>query len=235
MISTVIIGAQNQERDKISALLSAENDIKIMARGKDGYDALKLTGSLKPDVVIVDNHLEFIEGGEIPPLLKVRSPSTLVLILAEKISDYQLYRAASNKVSGFVSKETDLDILPEALKCVCHGGCFISPALAARILHLLSLMNEKALDFPAYHAAAKNKRTLKQISPFNDPAGYLSKTELTILTRLSEGLPSDEIAVRLDLAVGTVRNNISSLMNKLGLKSRTQLVCYAFNHGLVPP
>ena len=231
MINAVIIDHHKQERDRIAAILSEEGSIKILAQGKDGYDALKLAGSLKPDVVILENRLEFIEGGEIPPLLKARSPSTLVLILVEKISDNELYRAASNKVSGFVNKETDLNILPDALKCASSGGCFISPDLAVRILHLFSVMSEKG----RLPAAAIKRQQLPQISPSKDPAGYLSKADLAILTHLCKGLSSDEIACRLCLTVGTIRNHVSSLMNKLGLKSRTQLVCYAYNNGLAAP
>jgi len=235
MINTVIIDAQKQDRDRISALLHAEGNIKILAHGEDGYDALKLTGCLKPDIVIMDNHLEYIEGGEIPPLLKARSPATMVVILAGKISDYQLFRAATNNVSGFVCKETDLAILPEAVKYISDGGCFISPVLAARILGLFSLLNEKSLNLNSRPMAAKNNSPLAKISPSNDPTGYLSKTELNILIHLSKGLPSDEIAAQLGLAVGTVRNNTSSIMKKLGLKNRTQLVRYVFDSCLVLP
>ena len=235
MINIVIIDAQKQDRDRIVSLLAAESDIKILAHGKDGYDALKLIGSLKPDIAIMDNHLEYIEGDEIPPLVKIRSPSTMVVILTGKINDHQLYKAASNEVSGFVYKETDLDMLPEALKYIYMGGCFISQALAARILHLFSVMNIKGVKIQASPAIVKKSNPVIPISPREDPVGCLSKTELTILTLLSEGLQSYEIAGLLGLAVGTVRNYISLLMKKLSLKNRTQLVRYAFDYGLVLP
>jgi len=125
MISTIIITSQKQDREKIASLLSGEADIKVLAQGKDGYDALMLSCSLKPDIAILDNNLEFIDGEEIPPILRIKSPSTSVVIVIARISDYQLYRAALNEVSGFVSKETDMDALPVIVKSVSEGRSFI--------------------------------------------------------------------------------------------------------------
>jgi len=235
MISTVIIDANKQDRDKISAILAASDDIKVLAQGNDGYDALRLIGSLKPDIVVLNNHLELIEEEDIAPLLRVRSPSTAVVILTARISDYQLFRAASNEVSGFVHKETDLDSLPGILGYISRGECFISQALAARFLHLFSRMRM---------ADNKHTRTSRPVSKKNDTPGMwhgnsdpienLSKMELRILTCIGEGYTSCEIAENLGLAVGTVRNYISTVMHKIGLQNRSQMVRYACHYGLVP-
>ena len=237
MINTVIINPQKQDQEKIASLLSNAGDFNVLALGKDGYDALKLIGSLKPDIAILDNQLDFIEGEEIPPLLKLRSPLTAVVILTARISDYQLYRAASNDVSGFVFKETDLETLPWILKCVSQGGCFISPALAARVLHLIASMNRKNNQFqnnPAAKALFKGQENEElKATPKEDPASYLSKMELRVLSHIGEGFESDEIAKDLNLAVGTVRNYVSSVMRKTGLRNRLQMARYAYNCGLV--
>ena len=237
MISTVIIDAQKEDRDRVTSLLSAQTDIRVLAHGKDGYDALKLIGSMKPDIAILDNHLEFIDGEEIPPLLKARSPSTVVVIHTSKISDYQIYRAVSNEVLGFVHKEADIDSFPWILKYVSQGGCFISPSFAARFLHLFSSMNWSNVDvyLSTEELPVKTpvKRLKESVPPRDDPTGYLSKTELMILSRIGEGRTSNEIAKDLNLAVGTVRNYISFVMRKTGLNSRSQMVRYALRYGIV--
>ena len=222
MIKTVIINEKKEVRDKITSILSAQGDFKIMALGKDAYDALRIVGSLKPDIVILDNQLGCIHGEESPPLLRARSPSTAVVILiTRKTNDFQLYRAVRNEVSGLLHKETDMASLPSILKCISTGGCFISPFLAARILHIF-----------AAHAPLKSIK--ENVPLWEDPAGYLSKTELQILISMVEGNSSNEIAQSLHLTVGTVRNYISSVMHKTGLHSRPQLVRYALKYGLVP-
>jgi len=238
MISTIIVYPQKQDRDKIASLLSSDGDIHILAQGKDGYDALKLVGNYKPDIALLNSHLECIEGEDIPPLLRVRSPSTAVVIIAAKINDYQLYRAASNEVSGIVYEETDIDKLPEILKFISSGGGFISPALVLRVLHLLSSLNYRGADI---YSNASNKFQVKMQETTEpdfhfteDSMGKLSKTELRILIQIGEGHTSDEIAKTFGFTVGTVRNYISSIMRKTGLGSRSQMVRFAFYCGLVP-
>ena len=227
VITTVIIDSQKHERDKIVSHLSSESEIKVLAHGKDGYDALKLAGNLKPDVVLLDNNLEFIEGGEIPPLLRSRSTPSAVVILTTKISDLQLRRAVRNEVAGFIDKEKDMETLPRILKWVSCGECYISQYIAARVLHLVTGINN-------------NKTSIARMSkagnmPGEDPAGFLSKMELQILTHIGKGYTSGEIAGKSNLAAGTVRNYISSIMHKTGLHNRPQLARYAYDYGLVSP
>jgi len=238
LISTVIVSPQKHERERMASLLSAEGEIKILAHGKDGYDALKLIGSHKPDIAILDNNLEFIDGEEIPPLLRARSPSTAVVIVVAKMSDYQLYKAATNEVSGIVNKEADLDSLPVILKNVYEGKCFISSVLASRVLRLLCSLNYKGAGL---YSSVENKGQNKPAETIDalflsgdDPAKYLSRTELKILVEIGEGHASTEIAKNLGLAVGTVRNYISSVMHKTGMNNRPQMVRYAYSCGLVP-
>ena len=241
MINTIIVHAKNEERNRLMDLLTARGNFKIAALGKDGYDALKLIGSLKPDIAILDNELDYIDGEEIPPLLKIRSPSTAIVILAAKMSDYQLRRAVGNAVSGFVCNVTDMETLPGILTGISEGGCFISPSFAARILNLFAAMDCKGMDkrhFAVRPAMAPVKKpgvnTEVNFFPWEDPTGFLSKMELRILTNIGRGRTSAEIAAILGLAVGTVRNYISSIMRKTELCNRSQMVRYALCYGLVP-
>jgi len=239
MINTVLINSKKQDQEKLISVLSADREIQILASGKDGYDAIKLVSSLKPDIAILDNHLELINGEEISPVLKVHSPLTAVVILVSRISDTQLLKAASNEISGFVHTETDMNILPQILRRISSiGGCYISPVIASRVLHLLSLTNShiiknlgSAANKPFNKASARQKIML--LSGEN-PTGTLSRSELRILTCIAEGYESTEIAGKLHLAVGTVRNYISSVMRKTGLHNRSQIALYAFWCGIAP-
>ena len=227
MIKTVVVNPHKSDREKITNILSTHADINVLAQGKDAYDALKLIGNLKPDIVILDNNLQYIDGEEIPPLLKIRSPSTAAVIIINQINDYRLFKAATNQISGLINKETDMHQLPSILKCVFDGGCYISPSFASRILQLIAGFNQH--DVQSFF----EKKMLPNFDN-KDPTKYLSKAELQILTYIGDGFASNEIAKKMDLAVGTVRNYISSVMRKTGLNNRSQMARYAFIHGLVP-
>ena len=231
VIKTIIISSHKQSHQKIASRLSTEEGIIVLAQGRDSYDALKLVGAFKPDIAILDT----LDEEEIPHLLKVRSPSTSVVIVVAKISDYQIYKAALNEVSGFISKETDLDTLPMILNFVYQGKCFISPTFASKVLHLLGSFNYKDIhDFATSKYPICTEITDIPAHSGEDPTDNLSKTELKILVEIGKGHTSNEIAENLGLAVGTVRNCISSVMRKIGLNNRSQMVRYAFGCGLVP-
>ena len=243
MIKIVIIGARKQEREKIASFFLAKDDIRVLGQGKDGYDALKLIGSLKPDIVLMDDYQQdFIGWEDILPLIKSRSPCTAPVILTSEISDQQLCRAAINKVSGLVCKKTDMEMLPEILRYVFKGGCFISPLFSARVLQLLSMENacnreiagkREGLFTENPRGRARETGSKETEIPYGgDPTRYLSKTELSILTHVGEGRTNREIAQNLGLAAGTVRNYVSSVMRKTGLGSRSQMVRYAFSKRL---
>jgi DNA-binding NarL/FixJ family response regulator len=221
MINIIVIDAEKQERDKIAALLSAQKDFRIMGLGEDGYDALKLVNEHKPDIAVLDAHLKYNEREEIPLLLKCRSPATAVVMLAGEMSDTRLCEIICNKVSGFLLKKTDIEPLPEILRTVVGGGYFFNPEIAGRVIHICLFGNDRK-DKP-------------QALPWEtDHLQNLSKTELQILTCLGKGYAGSEIAQSLNLAAGTVRNYISSIMCKTGLHSQSQLVLYAIQCGLVP-
>lgn len=240
MVTAVIIDSEKQIRDKITSHLSSQGNVKVLACGKDAYDALKLAGNLKPDIVLLDNNLEYIEGGEIPPLLRIRSTLSAVVILTSLISDYQLRKAAYNEVAGFVHKEKDMDTLHMILELISRGGCYISPHIAIRVLRLISGKELRPVKAPARTHVLRNKDeinyslTRNETMPDRDPTGFLSKMELRILTYIGRGYTSSEIAENSGLAVGTVRNYISSVMHKTGLRNRSQLARYAYYNGLVP-
>ena len=238
MISTVIINRDRKDRGKIFSLIASQSGFRVLAQGKDGYDALKLIGSLKPNIAIMDTELEYIEGEEIPPLLRVRSPSTAVIILIAGISDYKLHRAVSNEVSGLVCKETDLDALPQIIRCIHGGGCYISPALAARILRLFVT---KRTDNNFGRSPVRNTRAETlfkakgegKIASIEDPAGYLSKMELRILTYIGEGYTSAEIADKMYLGYETIKSYRKNLHHKLDVHSTVELTKKALELKLV--
>ncbi|MCL2206175.1 MAG: response regulator transcription factor [Treponema sp.] len=228
MIKVVTIG-QSEVTDQIAPVLSSHSNFQILAHGKDAYDALKLVSTLKPDIIMMDSNLAFIDGEDIPPLLRSRSPTTSTVIIADSMNDNQLHHIISNNVSGLVHSEADIDLLPWVLKSISDGGCFISPSFTPRILQLMTIMNLNNFPYAPNNA-------LPEKAPFSseDPARYLSKTDLQILTHIAEGNTSEEIANSLNITTGTVRNYISAVMQKTGLRNRSQMVLFALKHGLVP-
>jgi len=237
MINVVIIAGQNDLLDRITPILSKHNSFCVAAHGKDVYDAIKLTSAFKPNIVITGNHMAFIDGEEISPILRAQSPKTATVIVAKTINDTQLHKAIINNISGIIHEEADMDFLPWILKRIADGACFISPSFTNRVLRLTTIANPcpNADDPQCIETIARMlAKHSKKATAARDSIEHLSRTDLEILTHIGKGETSAEIAESLNLATTTVRNYISAVLHKTGLRNRTQMVRYALEHGLVP-
>jgi DNA-binding NarL/FixJ family response regulator len=227
MIRTIIIDAKQEHRKRIHKLLSHHEDFYVQGLGKDGYDAVSLISLSKPDIAILDVNLEIINGLDVLPLLKRQSPATLVVILASKVNDGQISKALGSGIAGFLLKDQDIDELPAILRDIRFGKYYMNPRVSSRIFHIFFEMQDKGRHLDKSRQA---NFMSKRVHPL--PKG-ISKTELQILVCIGEGRSNQEIAEYLNLTAGTVRNYISSVLRKTGVRDRTQIAIYALRNGLV--
>jgi DNA-binding NarL/FixJ family response regulator len=219
MIKVVIIGEQTQGQNLISSL-SAQKEIKIVGCGKDGYDALKLSAHVRPDIIIIDLGKNNNEGPELVPLIKRKSPATEVIFLSGRDDNENTARALSTGALGYLVKQTDMDKLAASVKTVYNGVYYISPMIITRTFGMF-LEPDRRRNVPASH---NRRRSI--------PAN-INRMELQIMSFIAKGHTNKEIAESLQLTQGTVRNYLSSAMHKAGLKNRTQVVIYAIVNGLI--
>ncbi|MDR1567024.1 MAG: response regulator transcription factor [Treponema sp.] len=221
MNSIVAITDRIQDRKKIQTLVSSQNDMELKAVGKDSYDAIKLGNLFKPDIAILDSCVAFFYGVEVSHLLKRDSPSTSIVMLCS-LEDKDLMRLTeSGTIAAYLLRDADMESMTAIIRKVRAGELYVNFSLAAGLFWMLA-------DRCKTHSL-KSKTPVNK-APF--PAS-LSRTEMRILTFIAEGCQNKEIAEKLELKDGTVRNCISSAIRKAGLKNRTQAAVYALRNGLV--
>jgi DNA-binding NarL/FixJ family response regulator len=216
MIRIVIIDGQDSDRGNLAGILSAQNDFKVVGVGKDGYDALSLAKKCAPDIVLLDINLPYIDGVQATSLLKCLSPHTGVIIRTLIDDEESALRAICNGASGYLLKNTDMEKLAEEIRTVYDGGCLMTPRLAARVFPLVSQL-----------VGGNSGSAHPQPFMFN-----LSRTELKIIHYIGRGLQNQEIATKLCLCIGSVRNYISVILQKTMLRDRTQLAIFAVQYRL---
>jgi DNA-binding NarL/FixJ family response regulator len=218
MIKIVIADGQDVYRDNVKSFLSTQKDFEIIGTGKDGYEAIKLTVALQPDIVLMDIHLPLIDGAWVSAILKFRSPATSVIILSDFTDDEDIQRAICNGVAGYLVKASDLDYLARVIRIVYNGDCFLSPKIVTRVFRFIStIATHKTLPIPG-----------------NDkmPFPEISAVETLIMSYIGQGLSNKEIAEKLKLKQGTIRNHISAILKKTNLRDRTQIAIFAITRGL---
>jgi DNA-binding NarL/FixJ family response regulator len=224
MIKIVIINDAEQEQNHIHALLSNQRDFEISEFGKDSYDALKLVEKYRPHVIIIDLRRDIIGGPDLVALIKRRYPSTAIILLSDRDDEESAGKALSAGALGYLIKKNDMDKLADSIRIVHGGGCFISAALVTRTFGMLAGTAKYRNVGPNFSSPASIRGTM----PPN-----LNRIELLIMAGIGCGHSNKEIAERLRLSPGTIRNYLSLIMRKVGLKNRSQVAVFASRNGLI--
>jgi DNA-binding NarL/FixJ family response regulator len=224
VIRIIIISGKDSEQYAMQKFIGSQPDISIVGQGRDGYDALKIVFHLKPDIVLLDETLPLTDGVEIIPSLKRRSSQTGIIILTSYQENIRVLKAISCGASGYLLKNTHEEKFIAGIKTVYNGGCLMTPELAAKAFRMFPNANPDILKASFFSARRKSPFSLY----FN-----ISRQELQIIACIIKGLSNKEIGTSLALKEGTVRNYISTILEKTGLKNRTQIAVYAANAGLM--
>jgi len=220
MIKLVVVEDDFRYIDEISKLISVQNDLAIMGVGKDNYDAINLVQKIKPDIILLDIGSEADNGTEISFILKRYSPATSIVILDVCIRDILIHEMIKGAITGYLLKDSDMNHLAGILRGIYKGEPYINSRIMARAFKILG-----------DHYRVKNGIHSETNAHQNDKPVHFSKNEFRMLRFISEGYSVKEISKFLYLKEGTVRNYISSIMQKTGTKARTQIVLYAQQFG----
>ena len=199
----------------LQTILEACNDIQVSATGSSGADAIRLYEEYNPDVLLMDIRMENINGLEASETIMASHPDARILLLTTFSDDEYIIKALSLGAKGYILKQNFESIAP-AVKAVYNGQTVFGEEIIDRLPSLLG------------HNHTAN--TSVEPSPFAGVQYELSSKEMNIIQLVADGLNNREIAESLFLSEGTVRNYISSILDKLQLRDRTQLACFFYKH-----
>ena len=213
-----IMIADDQEliRESLSIILSQNADMEVTGLAENGAELLSLIKKAPPDIVLMDIRMPELDGVEATHAVKERWPQVRIIILTTFDDDEYVFNALKYGASGYLLKGVSVAELSNAIRTVAHGGAMINPGIVTKVVHFFNQMAQSSVQ---QDAAAID-------------AGSLSRTERNIALLVGHGLSNKEIAARLSLSEGTVRNGLSSALSKLGLRDRTQLAIWAVQTGL---
>src|SRR5216684_2808859 len=211
MIRVCLVEDQTLVRQGIQTLLDLVDDIDVVAEAKDGDEALRVIPQSRPDVVLLDMFLPKRNGLEVLKELKLSESLPPTLILTTFDEDKFIIGGLQAGAKGYLLKDVSLDQLTSAIRTLAGGGTLIYPAVTQR---LLSSVDRIQCDFPS-----------------TDVPEPLSGRETDILRLVARGYNNREIADALAIAEGTVKNYISSILSKMGVRDRTRAVLKALEQG----
>ncbi len=214
MIQTIIVDDDPFVRLSLQTILEAQDDIAVVALGGTGEEAVALFDEHAPDVLLMDIQMPGIGGLDAAEGILAAHPGARIVFLTTFSDDEYIVRALRLGAKGYLIKQEVATIAP-ALRTVMAGQSVLGGEVLGRVDELMRTK-----------AAASSSATTP--APDSDSVlASLTEREHAIVELVAEGLDNREIAARLYLSEGTVRNHISAILQKLDLKNRTQLVvCY---------
>ncbi len=216
MIRVVIADDQELIRQSLSFVLDAQNDINMAGTAANGREALEVVRSERPDVVLLDIRMPEVDGVECTRIIKSAYPQIKVIILTTFDDDEYVFNALRYGASGYLLKGASVTELANAVREVMKGGSIIAPVVASKVLQMFANM----------------ARGNMQVRVDEKQTGDLQENEWRVIREVGCGLSNKEIAAELCLSEGTVRNYLSSILNKLDLRDRTQLAIWAVQTGV---
>lgn len=213
MIRVLLADDHNLVRQGIRTLLQISKDFEIVGEATDGEEALALIERVRPQVVLLDVRMPKLTGVDVLRAARVRFPEVGIILLTTFDEDAVVLEAVRLGAQGFLLKDVSLDQLESAVRTVAAGGSLILPAVTERVLRGL-----------------EKEPTKFESAELPDP---LTPREREVLRLIAAGFSNREIAEASGTAEGTVKNQASSILSKLGVRDRTRAVLKALELGVI--
>ncbi|MCA9946744.1 MAG: response regulator transcription factor [Ardenticatenaceae bacterium] len=212
-IRVLLVDDQRLMRDGLRTLLELESDLDVVGEAADGQEAVQAYAEKRPDVVLMDIRMPVMTGVEATARLCHDWPEANIIILTTFDDDEYVFEGIRAGAKGYLLKDVSGDELATAVRAVAGGSALLGSSVAQRVLAQFA-----------------------SLGPAKSPAALpepLSDRELEILQLIAQGLSNPEIAARLFLAEGTVKNYVSNILQKTDTRDRTQAVLKAQSLGLL--
>lgn len=209
MINVLFADDHEMVRIGVSAYLSAQPDIDVVAEADDGGAAIRLALELKPDIILMDLVMKEMDGIEATKQIMEQWPEAKIIIVTSFLDDEKVYPALEAGATSYMLKTSKATEIAKAIRSTHEGQSILEPEVTGKIMNK---MREKPID---------------------DLHDQLTGREMEILMLMAQGKTNQEIADALFIALKTVKVHVSNILGKLEVQDRTQAVIYAFKHNLV--
>lgn len=213
MIRVGIVEDQILVRDALAKLLNYSEDIEVVFTAENGEIALKEINNSVIDVLLLDIQMPVMNGVSVIKELNRIKSKLKVLILTTFEDEEYISEAMANGAKGYLLKESGLDEIEKSVNQIYLGGVYMDPKVAGIYVNYVNQKEKPKFEIE------------NNLIPLSD-------RELDVVNAVAEGLNNKEIAKKLFLSEGTVKNHITHALNKLNLRDRTQLAIYAIKRGL---
>ena len=215
-IRVLLVDDQALFREGLETLLSIHRDIQVVGQASNGQEAVEVAAQVDPDVVLMDMRMPVLDGVRATRRLKRAMPQCRVIVLTTFDDDEYVFDALRAGAVGYLLKDVASARLVEAIRATARGESILEPSVAAKVI----------AEFTRVSSMVPAAQMEQLVEP-------LSERELEVLAGIAQGYSNREIASQLFIAEGTVKNHVTHILGKLGVRDRTQAALKARELGLL--
>ena len=231
MISVVLADDQAVVRDGLQLLLSASDEVAVLAAAADGDEALRLVVEHSPDVALLDLRMPGLDGAQVTAALATQAPGVRVLILTTYADDEAILPALHAGAAGYLTKDVSGEDLVTAIRDVAAGRTVLDPSVQQRLVELLRTGGAADSSTPGASDPGASSAPAPP-DPLGEVAGGLTRREVDVVRLVAEGLSNQQVARRLVVSEATVKTHLNHVLSKLDVDGRPGLVAWAWRNGL---
>ncbi|QTN00976.1 response regulator [Sediminibacillus dalangtanensis] len=210
MISVLFVDDHEMVRIGVSAYLTTQPDIEVVAEADNGKKAVELALELRPDIILMDLVMEEMDGIEATEKIVQAWPEAKIIVVTSFIDDEKVYPALEAGASSYLLKTSKASEIAQAIRSTYQGEAVFEPEVTNKVM-----------------AKMRNRQTTL-------PHESLTAREMEVLLLVAQGKTNQEIADELFIALKTAKVHVSNILSKLEVQDRTQAAVYAYRQGLVP-
>jgi DNA-binding NarL/FixJ family response regulator len=218
VISILLVDDHALMREGLRQLLEYEDDMHVVAEAINGLDAMLQVRKLRPDVVLMDISMPVVDGLAVTRQITNEYPEVAVIMLTMFRQEQQVLQAMRNGARGYLLKSASSQEVAQAIRKVHEGGMLIEPELTGALVNEYRRLSDLSGDGLTNHPSVR----------------VLTAREVEIVRYVAAGMSNKEIASRLVYSEKTVKNYLSIIFQKLGIRDRTQAAIFALRQGLIP-
>jgi two-component system, NarL family, response regulator LiaR len=206
-------------REGLRAVLETQTDFEVIAECATGDEALRLSSTLHPDMMLLDLEMPIMDGVETIRRLRQMPHPPRIIVFTAFDNDERIIHAIQAGADGYLLKGAPREEIFNAVRVTMQGGSLLQPLVASKLLRHVGQQ----------HVSGTPARQMAKVPPIET----LTERELEVLRLLAQGMPNKEIATHLVISERTAKFHVSSIMGKLGATNRTEAVSLAAQRGLI--